>query len=168
MDLDNGQTIFNAISEMRPQIYCYCSWNTIYTQTVTLEDPKSFRQRVNRLLGTEFLKAVSHSEKKCTLPFVKKKKFHFRVHKRADHLNLFCASTIQSHITQYSLYSFILPRSPAVYVVCPCLAQYSTWDFFGIWVGFIESDEDFLGYVWIFILLTLSFCLWSPVNCFRN
>jgi len=25
-----------------------------------------------------------------------------------------------------------------------------------------------VGYIWVFALLLLSFCLWSPVNCFRN
>jgi len=30
------------------------------------------------------------------------------------------------------------------------------------------SDKVFVGYIWIIILLPLSFRLWSPVNCFRN
>jgi len=35
-------------------------------------------------------------------------------------------------------------RSPPMYDLCPCLAQYRRTDVFGMWVGFIESERVFL------------------------
>ena len=33
---------------------------------------------------------------------------------------------------------------------------------------FIQYDKGFGGYIWVFILSPLSFCLWCRANCFRN
>jgi len=49
------------------------------------------------------------------------------------------------------------PRAPA-----QCIG----WGLFGLRVGFIEFD--FVGYIWTFISLPLSFCSCSSVNCFRK
>jgi len=35
-------------------------------------------------------------------------------------------------------------------------------------VRYIESDKAVVGYIWIFTVLPLSFCLCSPFNCFRD
>jgi hypothetical protein len=46
----------------------------------------------------------------------------------------------------------------------PCLAPYSRWGFIGVGVGFTQSDVVCVGYIIIFILFPLTFCLYSPVK----
>jgi len=53
-----------------------------------------------------------------------------------------------------------IPTHPnLMYAFCPCLAQYSTWDFIAIRVGLIEYDTVLFGWIWIFSLLPPSFYL---------
>ena len=59
-------------------------------------------------------------------------------------------------------HSCLSTRSPIVRFV-PCLAQYSTWDFFRIRVGLANLIKFFVGYIVTF-LLPVPFCLWIPAN----
>ena len=49
---------------------------------------------------------------------------------------------------------------PFVYFVL-CLDQYSSWEFFGIWVGFIESDK-------VFCWLRLNYYFITTVFLFKE
>ena len=75
-----------------------------------------------------------------------------------------------SHFTLYRCQKQLphCTRALPMYVLCRCISQYSRWDFVGMRVGFAESDTVFFCYIWVFVLLLLSFSLWSPVNCFSN
>jgi hypothetical protein len=55
-----------------------------------------------------------------------------------------------------------------VYILCPCLAQYCSREFFGKPVRLIKSDKLFVRYVWTFISLLLYFCWYSPVIDFKK
>jgi hypothetical protein len=50
-----------------------------------------------------------------------------------------------------------------MYVLCPVCLRIVGETSLG-WGGVINLGTDFVGYIRIFILLPLSFCLWSPVN----
>ena len=52
-------------------------------------------------------------------------------------------------------------RSPPIYYLCPCLAQYSSRDVFGMRVGFIESER-------IFLLVTTEFLFYTTVFLFME